>query len=61
MPTNQPKFKIGELVRDLNTGKVSPVTALYWYEGDQYNQAEWSYSIDHLGWLFIGESDLEPA
>ncbi|AKJ73522.1 putative integrase [Salmonella phage 40] len=57
----EPKFKVGDIVRDTNTGKVKAISALYWSEGDQYNKAEWAYSIDHLGWLFIGESDLEPA
>ncbi len=56
-----PKFKIGQVVRDTHSGKVSPISALYWSEGDEYNKAEWAYSIDHIGWLFVGESDLEEV
>ncbi|WAK43732.1 putative integrase [Cronobacter phage EspYZU12] len=56
-----PKFKIGDVVRDNNTGKVCPISALYWSEGDEHNQPEWAYSLDSLGWLFIGESDLEAV
>lgn len=53
------KFKLGDVVRDTVSGKTGPVSALYWSEGDEHNKAEWACSIDHLGWLFIGESDLE--
>ena len=59
MQQTTPKFRIGDVVRDTCSGKVAPVSALYWSEGDDYNKAEWAYSIDHMGWLFIGESDLE--
>lgn len=58
MQQTTPKFKIGDVVRDKDTGRVAPVSALYWSEGDDYNKAEWAYSIDSLGWRFIGESDL---
>lgn len=59
MQQTTPKFKIGDVVRDTCSGKVAPVSALCWSEGDDYNKAEWAYSIDSMGWLFIGESDLE--
>ena len=59
MQQTTPKFKIGDTVRDTDSGKVAPISAMYWSEGDDYNKAEWAYSIDHMGWLFIGESDLE--
>ncbi len=53
------KYKIDDVLRDRHTGKAGQVTAVYWSEGDAYNKAEWAYSIDHMGWRFIGESDLE--
>lgn len=59
MQQTTPKFKIGDVVRDKDTGKVKPISAMHWSEGDDYNKAEWAYSIDHMGWRFIGESDLE--
>ena len=52
------KFKIGDRVRDTFTGKEGVVSAIFWSEGDEHNKAEWSYSYDHIGWLFVGESDL---
>jgi hypothetical protein len=53
-----PKFEIGDRVRDTYNGKTGVITTLYWSEGDEYNEPEWAYSIDAIGWLFIGESDL---
>lgn len=61
MTQTLPKFKIGDVVRDTMSGKERPITAMYWSEGDEHNVAEWAYSIDSLGWLFIGESDLEAV
>lgn len=58
MQQTTPKFKIGDVVRDTVSGKTAPVSDLYWSEGNADNKAEWAYSIDHLGWRFIGESDL---
>lgn len=55
------KFKIGDVVRDIRNGKVAPITAIHWSEGDKWNKAEWAYSIDRMGWLFIGESELEAV
>lgn len=52
------KFKIGDRVADIHTGKVGYVTAILWSGGDEYNKAEWAYSIDKMGWFFLGESDL---
>lgn len=53
------KFKIGDRVRDTYNNKTGTVSAIFWSEGDAHNKAEWAYSIDSIGWLFIGESDLE--
>nr|DAY73657.1 MAG TPA: hypothetical protein [Caudoviricetes sp.] len=58
MTKPEQKFKIGDRVRDTYHGKEGNVTAIFWSEGDEYNKAEWAYSTDCLGWLFIGESDL---
>lgn len=52
------KFKIGDRVRDTFSGKEGVVSAIFWSEGDEHNKAEWAYSYDHIGWLFVGESDL---
>lgn len=63
MNTNTQKFKIGDRVRDTYTGKVGNVTSSAWIEEDflDHNKAEWAYSIDSLGRLFIGESELEAV
>ena len=61
MNTNTQKFKIGDRVRDTFTGKEGVVSAIFWSEGDEHNKAEWAYSYDHIGWLFVGESDLEAV
>jgi len=53
------KFKVGDVVRDTYTDKIGKITTLYWSKGDENNVAEWAYSIDKMGWLFIGASDLE--
>lgn len=59
MQQPEQKFKIGDRLRDTYNGKTGTVSAIYWSEGDADNKAEWAYSLDSLGWLFIGESDLE--
>lgn len=53
------KFKIGERVKDTFSGKIGTISSIVWYEGDTCNKAEWAYSIDSLGWYFIGESELQ--
>lgn len=58
MEKPEQKFKVGDRVADIHTGKVGNITATYWSEGDKHNPAEWAYSMDKMGWLFIGESDL---
>lgn len=54
-----PKFEIGDRVRDTFQNKEGTITALYWSDGDHYNDPEWAYSLDPFGWLYVGESDLE--
>lgn len=58
MVNPEQKFKIGDRVYDNFSEKEGVVSAIFWSEGDADNKAEWSYSIDKMGWLFIGESDL---
>lgn len=60
MEKPEQKFKIGDRVADIHTGKVGYVTAILWSESDflDHNKAEWAYSIDTMGWFFLGESDL---
>ena len=57
----EPKFKVGKIVKDTWSGKIGPISTMYFSEGDEYNKAEWAYSIDHIGWLFHLESDLEAV
>jgi phosphoglycolate phosphatase-like HAD superfamily hydrolase len=43
------KFKVGDRVADIHTGKVGNITAIHWSEGDKHNPAEWAYSMDKMG------------
>lgn len=61
MQKPEPKFKVGDVVRDTYADKIGKITTLYWSEGDAANVPEWAYSIDKMGWYFIGESDLEAV
>lgn len=56
-----PKFEIGDRVRDTVRDRIGTITAIYWDEGNQYNDAEWAYSFDVIGWYYYGESDLEKV
>lgn len=58
MQKPQQKFKIGERVKDTFSGKIGTIKSIIWDEGDAYNRAKWAYSIDSLGWFFIGEGEL---
>lgn len=59
MARPEPKFKGGQVVKDTWSGKVGPISTMYFSEGDEDNKAEWAYSIDRIGWLFYPESGLE--
>lgn len=57
----EPKFKVGDLLHNTFTGKTGKVSALHLSETDVNNDPNptWYYSIDHIGWLFDPEEDLE--
>lgn len=57
----KPKFEIGDRVRNIVSNKFGTITAIYWDEGNQYNDAEWAYSFDVIGWYYYGESELEKV
>lgn len=54
----EPKFKIGDRLRDTLTGKSGIVSTLRLSE-DNNPKPVWCYSIDSIGWLFYYEEDLE--
>lgn len=53
MERPEPKYKLGDTLKDLITGKVAVVTNMYCSTRDG-----WAYSTDHLGFFFLPEEDL---
>lgn len=57
MSNTQPKFEIGQKVKDKVTGKIKIISHLQYC--DSNGECNWYYSFDSLNWYLYPEDDLE--
>lgn len=64
MERPEPKFKVGDMLRDIYTDKVASVTKVEYHNANYHMEGDpagWFYSFDRLGWYLFPEEDLELA